>query len=118
MSGSLKAERRNAMQPFVLAIDQGTTSSRAIIFDNAGAVITVAQQELEQFFPQPGWVEHDPEQIWQSVQKVSRAAIAKANRCLGACQRFPHLSGNCLARPTHGRSLHAPESRRPRGACQ
>jgi glycerol kinase len=67
------------MQPFVLAIDQGTTSSRAIIFDNAGAVVAVAQQELEQFFPQPGWVEHDPEQIWQSVQKVSRAAIAKAN---------------------------------------
>jgi glycerol kinase len=50
MSGSLKAERRNAMQPFVLAIDQGTTSSRAIIFDNAGAVVAVAQQELEQFF--------------------------------------------------------------------
>ena len=67
------------MNAFVLAIDQGTTSSRAIIFDSAGDIVATAQQEFAQFFPQPGWVEHDPEDIWQSVQTVSRAALAKAN---------------------------------------
>ncbi len=53
--------------PYVLAIDQGTTSTRAMLFDAQGAVRRTAQRELTQHYPQPGWVEHDPEEIWQSV---------------------------------------------------
>ena len=49
--------------PYILALDQGTTSSRAILFDEAGAIAAVAQHEFEQFYPQPGWVEHDPMEI-------------------------------------------------------
>ena len=55
---------------FVLALDQGTTSSRAILFDRAGAVHAVAQREFAQLFPQPGWVEHDPMEIWASQSGV------------------------------------------------
>ncbi len=64
---------------FVLAIDQGTTSSRAILFDRAGAPVSVAQQEFRQYFPHDGWVEHDPEEIWQSTLDVVRGALAKAD---------------------------------------
>jgi glycerol kinase len=60
----------------ILAIDQGTTSSRAILFDAAGSPSGVAQAELPQIFPEPGWVEHDPEQIWRDVLDVARRAIA------------------------------------------
>ena len=62
----------------ILALDQGTTSSRAIIFDHAGAVRAVAQQEFRQIFPQAGWVEHDPNEIWRSQIEVARAALANA----------------------------------------
>ena len=55
-----------AMPKYILALDQGTTSSRAILFDQAGRVVNVAQQEFPQIFPRAGWVEHDPEAIWQS----------------------------------------------------
>ena len=63
---------------FVLALDQGTTSSRAIVFDRDGAIRAVAQQEFEQIFPQPGWVEHDPKEIWASQLAVARQALEKA----------------------------------------
>ena len=63
---------------FVLALDQGTTSSRAIVFDETGAIRGVAQAEFRQIFPQPGWVEHDPEEIWRTQLDVARAAIANA----------------------------------------
>ena len=63
---------------YVLALDQGTTSSRAIVFDRAGLAIATAQQEFEQLLPQPGWVEHDPEAIWNSQLAVAREALAKA----------------------------------------
>ncbi len=66
----------------VLALDQGTTSSRAIVFDHAGAIRAVAQKEFRQIFPQAGWVEHDPREIWSSQLEVARAALAKAG--LGA----------------------------------
>ncbi|MEE9375759.1 MAG: glycerol kinase GlpK [Rhizobiaceae bacterium] len=62
----------------ILAIDQGTTSSRAIVFDEHQQIIAMAQQEFTQHFPKPGWVEHDGEEIWESVVKVCREAIAKA----------------------------------------
>jgi glycerol kinase len=67
-----------ALQKFILALDQGTTSSRAIIFDHSGAIISIAQKEFTQFFPRPGWVEHDPYEIWSSQIAVATEAILKA----------------------------------------
>jgi len=63
---------------FILAIDQGTTSTRAMVFDAAGAPVARAQKELAQSYPRPGWVEHDPEEIWLAVVETSRAALAEA----------------------------------------
>jgi len=62
----------------ILALDQGTTSSRAIVFDQAGAIRAVAQQEFRQIYPQAGWVEHDPREIWQTQLATARDALAKA----------------------------------------
>ncbi len=62
----------------ILALDQGTTSSRAIIFDRSGAIIAMAQQEFRQHFPKPGWVEHDAQEIWASQANVATQALAKA----------------------------------------
>ncbi len=62
----------------ILALDQGTTSSRAILFDHAGAVVAVAQKEFPQIFPKPGWVEHDPAAIWSSQWEVAQGVLAKA----------------------------------------
>ena len=67
------------MTSHVLAIDQGTTSSRAIVFDQDQAIRGMARQEFTQLFPASGWVEHDPEEIWQSVVKTCRDALAAAN---------------------------------------
>ncbi len=64
---------------FVLALDQGTTSSRAIVFDRAGAIRASAHQEFRQIFPQPGWVEHDPTEIWATQSGVLHEALAKAH---------------------------------------
>jgi len=61
---------------YLLAIDQGTSSSRTVIYDHAVNVLASAQQEFEQIYPQPGWVEHDPEAIWASVQNVTRQVLA------------------------------------------
>jgi glycerol kinase len=66
------------MSRYVLALDQGTTSSRAIVFDHAGRVVSVAQQEFEQILPAPGLVEHDPEAIWSSQLAVGRGALQRA----------------------------------------
>lgn len=63
---------------YLLAIDQGTTSSRAIIFDAEGNIAAKAQQEIRQHYPQPGWVEHDADEIWISVQSVMASALAQA----------------------------------------
>ena len=63
---------------YVLAMDQGTTSSRAIVFDSSANICSIAQQEYRQIYPQPGWVEHDPHDIWQSQLAVARQALAKA----------------------------------------
>ena len=62
---------------FVLALDQGTTSSRAIVFDRSGTVVASAQQEFPQLFPGPGHVEHDPEAIWSSQLGVAKELLAK-----------------------------------------
>src|SRR5688500_17039570 len=63
--------------PYILALDQGTTSSRAIVFDHAGAVRALAQKEFAQIFPQPGWVEHDPKEIWATQLAVAAEALAR-----------------------------------------
>lgn len=63
---------------YVVALDQGTTSSRAIVFDRAGQVVAVAQREFRQIFPQPGWVEHDPEEIWSTQAAVATEALERA----------------------------------------
>ena len=63
---------------YILALDQGTTSSRAIVFDRKAAAVAVAQRELTQYYPQPAWVEHDPEEIWRSQLEVAEEALAKA----------------------------------------
>ncbi len=63
---------------YLLSLDQGTTSSRAILFDHSGKIISSAQKEFRQIFPKPGWVEHDPEEIWSSQSSVTAEVIAKA----------------------------------------
>jgi len=68
---------------FILALDQGTTSSRAMVFDHEGAVCALAQREFRQIFPQPGWVEHDPLEIWDTQLAVAREALAKASLTAG-----------------------------------
>ncbi len=65
------------MGKYILALDQGTTSSRAIVFDKKGNIISVAQKEFTQHFPKPGWVEHDPTEIWSTQAGVAAEAIAK-----------------------------------------
>jgi glycerol kinase len=69
---------------YLLAIDQGTTSTRAILFDAGGAVRHVVRRDLRQMYPQPGWVEHDPEEIWQAVIATCREAIAAAEGPIAA----------------------------------
>ncbi|KQT49511.1 glycerol kinase [Devosia sp. Leaf420] len=66
------------MTKFILAIDQGTTSSRAIVFDGARKIVGVGQKEFTQIFPQDGWVEHDPEEIWESVLWSIKTALSEA----------------------------------------
>jgi glycerol kinase len=63
---------------YLLALDQGTSSSRSIVFDRAGRIVAQAQRELRQFYPQPGWVEHDPVEIWTAQRDTAREAIAQA----------------------------------------
>ena len=82
----------------ILALDQGTTSSRAIVFDRAGVPVSVAQQEFRQIFPQPGWVEHDPEEIFATQRDVAARALAR---------------GGALA-PRTWRPSASPTSARPR----
>ncbi len=67
------------MEQFILALDQGTTSSRAMIFDHSGNIKSVAQKEFQQYFPQPGWVEHDPSEIWSTQAGVAAEAMTRAN---------------------------------------
>jgi len=64
---------------YVLALDQGTTSSRAIVFDEEGRAVATAQREFEQHYPQPGWVEHDPKEIYRTQRETAREAVTKSN---------------------------------------
>lgn len=65
------------MDKYILALDQGTTSSRALVFDRRGNICSLAQKEFTQYFPQPGWVEHDPDEIWSSQMAVAAEAVSK-----------------------------------------
>ncbi len=69
---------RNEGGPYLLALDQGTTSSRAIVFDAGARIVAVEQHEFPQHFPKPGWVEHDPQEIWESQLRAARGALASA----------------------------------------
>mgnify|MGYP001797706447 CR=1 FL=1 len=81
---------------YILALDQGTTSSRAIVFEQAGAIVAVAQTEFPQIFPKPGWVEHDPRDIWStqlggSAEALQQAHIpARAGPATGARNQTPN----------------------------
>ena len=66
------------MSGYILAIDQGTTSSRAIVFDTSLKPVASAQAEFRQYFPNSGWVEHEPEEIWKTVVSTVKAALRKA----------------------------------------
>ncbi|HSH26060.1 MAG TPA: FGGY family carbohydrate kinase, partial [Massilibacterium sp.] len=67
------------MEQYILAIDQGTTSSRAILFNHSGQVVHTAQKEFTQHFPHPGWVEHDPLEIWGTVLAVVAEVLSSSN---------------------------------------
>nr|BFF19158.1 hypothetical protein GCM10025730_26790 [Promicromonospora thailandica] len=67
------------MADYVLAIDQGTTSTRAIVFNHSGTIVSTGQLEHDQIFPKAGWVEHNPEQIWDNTRQVVGLALTKAN---------------------------------------
>ena len=67
------------MAKYAAALDQGTTSTRCMIFDHGGNVVSVAQKEHEQIYPKPGWVEHDPKEIWDRTQEVMDEALDAAN---------------------------------------
>ena len=66
------------MPDFILALDQGTSSSRAIVFNHAGEIVSVAQQPFEQIYPQPGWVEHDANEIWDTQLGTAQEALRDA----------------------------------------
>src|SRR5947208_16581859 len=70
--------------PNVLALDQGTTSSRAIVFDRGGYVLHVAQKEFQQIFPRAGWVENDPQEIWASQRDVAARVLKESVGARGA----------------------------------
>src|SRR5579872_2514902 len=70
-------EMRDMQDQYILALDQGTTSSRAMLFDRQGNIVSIAQKEFEQIYPQPGWVEHDPQEIWSTQAGVAAEAVTR-----------------------------------------
>ena len=72
------------MKKYMIALDQGTTSSRCILFDRSGQICSMAQREFEQIYPRPGWVEHDAMEIWSSQFSVMTEAMSKVG-----------ISGDC-----------------------
>lgn len=66
------------MEQYIMSLDQGTTSSRAILFNKKGEIVYTAQREFPQYFPQPGWVEHNPSEIWSSILAVIATCLAEA----------------------------------------
>ena len=66
------------MSKYIMAMDQGTTSSRCVIYDENAAIVEIVAKEFTQHYPQPGWVEHDPKEIWDTQSQVCRDAVEKA----------------------------------------
>lgn len=66
------------MEKYILSLDQGTTSTRAIVFNKAGEIVHIAQKEFRQYFPNPGWVEHNANEIWGSVLSVIASALSES----------------------------------------
>src|SRR5277367_3193214 len=91
---------------YLLAIDQGTTGTRAILFDADGAVRHIARRDLRQIYPQPGWVEHDPEEIWQAVVATCREAIARAAGPVAAIGITNQRETTVLWERATGRPVH------------
>ena len=73
------------MGKYVMALDAGTTSNRCILFNEKGEMCSVAQKEFTQFFPKPGWVEHDAEEIWSTQLEVAKEAMANIGAMQYAC---------------------------------
>jgi len=97
------------MSKYIGAIDQGTTSSRFILFDHAGDIVSVAQKEHEQIYEKPGWVEHDPAEIWRNTQEVIGAALAQENLSgsdVAAIGITNQRETTVLWEPKTGRPLH------------
>ena len=76
---------------FILSIDQGTTSSRAILFTLKGKPVYSSQKEFTQYFPKSGWVEHNPEEIWSTTKKTLKDVLYKAKKLKGNVFRIGHL---------------------------
>jgi len=70
--------RKAMTERYVVAIDQGTTSTRCIVFDRRGRLVSLAQQEHKQYYPRPGWVEHDAAEIWRNVERLAPEALRNA----------------------------------------
>src|SRR3954453_15141654 len=111
-AGSLPPDLPQARAPdmpsldYILAIDQGTPSTRAILSDAPGAIHHIARRELRQIYPQPGWVEHDPEEIWQSVVATCREAITAAKRPVAAIGITNQRETTVLWERATGRPVH------------
>ena len=82
---------------YLLALDQGTSSSRSIVFDRGGHVLAMAQREVRQMYPQPGWVEHDPRDLWTTQLETAREVLKKAGLAASAM--------HAVASPTSARPL-------------
>ena len=96
----------------LLALDQGTSSSRSIVFSGDGSIVAMAQREFRQIFPKPGWVEHDPREIWESQLATAREALAYvAFALLFVWVSCLALLDRALGRPVawRGRSIRAEE---------
>src|SRR5215813_7963744 len=105
---------------YVLAIDQGTTSTRAILFDAAGRPRSTAQIELTQFHPRPGWVEHDPEELWRGVVSTCREVAAAADGPIAAIGVTNQRETTVLWDRATGRPVHNAivwQDRRTADAC-
>ncbi|GAB4354480.1 MAG: glycerol kinase GlpK [Gammaproteobacteria bacterium] len=108
------------MSEYILSIDQGTTSSRAIVFDGNGQPVAVAQREFQQYFPHSGWVEHDPEEIWQTTVDVCREVLSRCGEVAGVGITNQRETTLLWDRET-GRPLHNAivwQDRRTAGMCQ
>ncbi len=88
------------MKKYIMALDQGTTSSRCILFNREGKICSMAQKEFTQYFPKPGWVEHDPMEIWSSQISVATEAMSRigvASREIGSHRHYkPEGDNHCM----------------------